>query len=194
MQVTSGKYRRRRLLCSPSPKVRPTARRTREVLFGFLGARVLGAHFLDLCAGSGAVGIEALSLGAAHATFVDRSARMCNFIRLNLKRCGVPERQTEVVALDALDFLRREIGRHAPAWDVAFFDPPYSAEYEPVLALLAEGAALRRKGGTLVVEHHCEKRLPDRAGHLRRWRVIRLGESCLSFYEKVGSGQWAAGS
>jgi 16S rRNA (guanine966-N2)-methyltransferase len=194
MQVTSGTYRGRRLLSSPSPEVRPTARRARELLFEFLGARVADARFLDLCAGSGAVGIEALSRGAAHATFVDRSAKMCNFIMLNLKRCGVPGGQAEVVASDALDFLLREANWDAPAWDVAFFDPPYSANYEPVLALLGEGFALRRKGGALVVEHHCERRLPDRRGALRRWRVVRLGESCLSFYEEVGSRQWAVGS
>ncbi len=190
MQILAGKYRRRLLQSAPSPGVRPTARRLRETLFDFLGARVMGARFVDLCAGSGAVGIEALSRGAEHATFVDRSRKMCNFIKLNLKRCGVPERQAEVVAADALDFLRRETGRHAPAWDVAFFDPPYSADYAPVLAPFGDGAALKRKGGALVVEHHCERRLPDRVGSLRRWRVIRLGESCLSFYETVASGQW----
>ncbi|HWS98873.1 MAG TPA: RsmD family RNA methyltransferase, partial [Pyrinomonadaceae bacterium] len=101
MQVTSGKYRRRRLLCSPSPKVRPTARRTREVLFGFLGARVLGAHFLDLCAGSGAVGIEALSRGASFATFVDRSPKMCRFVEENLAACGVPAGRAEIWLSDA---------------------------------------------------------------------------------------------
>lgn len=69
-------------------------------------------------------------------------------------------------------------------WDIAFLDPPYATDYAPVLAFFGEGAMLKRKSGALVVEHHCEYRLQDTVGTLRRWRVIRQGESCLSFYER----------
>src|ERR671929_744447 len=98
MRIIAGYYRGRNLRSPPSMQTRPTSDRLRETLFNILAPRIEEARFLDLCAGSGAVGIEALSRGAAHATFVDRSAKMCNFIRLNLKRCGVPERQAGVVA------------------------------------------------------------------------------------------------
>jgi 16S rRNA (guanine(966)-N(2))-methyltransferase RsmD len=164
--------------------VRPTARRLREALFDFLGAKIIEAHFLDLCAGSGAVGIEALSRGAAHVTFVDRSLKMCKFIELNLERCGVPNDETDVIPGDAIGFLRRTMMKESRMWDIAFFDPPYLADYTPVLAFFGSGAVLRRKSGVLVVEHHYQNRLPESVGSLRRWRVIRQGESCLSFYEQ----------
>jgi 16S rRNA (guanine966-N2)-methyltransferase len=168
----------------PSPRVRPTARRLRETLFDFLGARIVGARFIDLCAGSGAVGIEALSRGAAHATFVERSSKMCSFIETNLARCGVPKEQAEIVLDDASGFLRRTLTRQRLSWDVAFFDPPYTVDYAPVLSLFEAGAALKRKSGVLVVEHHCDNRLPQTISRLRRWRIIKQGESCLSFYEQ----------
>ncbi|MFX4581745.1 RsmD family RNA methyltransferase, partial [Acinetobacter baumannii] len=81
-------------------------------------------RFLDLCAGSGAVGIEALSRGAAFATFVDRSRRMCALIEANLDLCGVPEEETEVFMSEAAEFLRRAVANRYPCWDVIFFDPP----------------------------------------------------------------------
>jgi 16S rRNA (guanine966-N2)-methyltransferase len=168
----------------PSPRVRPTARRLREALFDFLGARVIEAHFLDLCAGSGAAGIEALSRGAAYVTFVDSSARMCNVIELNLERCGVQKEQSELIRSDAIDFLRQTTTEESRRYEIAFFDPPYAIDYAPVITFFGTGAALKRKSGVLVVEHHCEKRLPETDGILRRWRVIRQGESCLSFYEQ----------
>ncbi|HKC62543.1 MAG TPA: RsmD family RNA methyltransferase, partial [Pyrinomonadaceae bacterium] len=107
MRILAGKYRRLRLQSTASPRVRPTARRLREALFDFLGARIIEARFLDLCAGSGAVGIEALSRGAAHVTFVERSLKICSFIESNLENCGISKSQAEVVPCDVLDFLRR---------------------------------------------------------------------------------------
>jgi 16S rRNA (guanine966-N2)-methyltransferase len=167
-----------------SPRVRPTARRLREALFDFLGAKVLDARFLDLCAGSGAVGIEALSRGAAHVTFVERSSKICSYIELNLERCDAVKEQAEIVRSDAIAFLRRTVLRESLMWDIAFFDPPYAIDYAPVLDFFGAGAALKRKRGVLVVEHHCDYRLQDGVGIMRRWRVIRHGESCLSFYER----------
>jgi 16S rRNA (guanine966-N2)-methyltransferase len=161
--------------------VRPTARRLRETLFEFLASRIEGAAFLDLCAGSGAVGIEALSRGARRVTFVDRSSRMCDFIVTNLRMCDVSEDEAEVWMGDAREFLRRADG--FPKWDIVFFDPPYRTDYEPVLSLLGHAPLIKRRGGVLVAEHHCERALMDATGRLRRWRVVRQGDSCLSFYE-----------
>jgi 16S rRNA (guanine(966)-N(2))-methyltransferase RsmD len=160
--------------------VRPTTRRLREALFDLLGARVLGTRFLDLCAGSGAVGIEALSRGASHVTFVDRSAKTCSLIVENLRRCGVCEDQAEVWVSDAIQFLRRT---QLPPWEIVFFDPPYRADYEPVLAFFGAAALVRRRGCIFIAEHHCEQTLKEREGRLRRWRMVRQGDSCLSFYE-----------
>jgi 16S rRNA (guanine(966)-N(2))-methyltransferase RsmD len=184
MQVLAGKYKGRRLQSSLSPKVRPTARRLREDIFELLGARTDQARFLDLCAGSGAVGIEALSRGAAHVTFVDRSAKMCEYVQANLELCGASGEQYEVVERNAADFARSAPQTNLASWDVVFFDPPYASEYLPIIELFASRNLLKPKGGVLVAEHHCDNKLVDRIGSLHRWRVIRQGESCLSFYER----------
>src|SRR4030095_4830607 len=107
MRIIAGKYRGRRLKSPPSLQTRPTSDRLRETLFNILAPRIKDARFLDLCAGSGAVGIEALSRGAAHVTFVDRSRRMYALIETNLKLLNVKDEEVQVVSREALDFLRR---------------------------------------------------------------------------------------
>ena len=185
MQVLDGKYKRRRLLSSTSARVRPTARRLREALFEVLGERIEGAQFLDLCAGSGAVGIEALSRGALHVTFVDRSRMMVSFIETNLELCGTPGEHFEIVTDDAIHFLRLKTKDRNPVWDVVFFDPPYTADYAPVLKFFGRGAGLRQPDGLLVVEHHYLNELPELLGKIRLQHFLRQGDSCLSFYGLV---------
>src|ERR1700681_1671520 len=97
LRIIAGKYRGRRLKSPPSLQTRPTSDRLRETLFNILAPRISGARFLDLCAGSGAVGIEALSRGAAHATIVDQSRRMCALIEANLEALTVEEDDVEVI-------------------------------------------------------------------------------------------------
>ena len=118
MRIIAGKYRGRNLKSPPSLEVRPTSDRLRETLFNVLQSRIQDTRFLDLCAGSGAVGIEALSRGAAHATFVDRSRKMCGLVEANLDLCKIPEEQTTVVQAEASDFLGRLKGDDE-AWDIA---------------------------------------------------------------------------
>ncbi|HEV7844429.1 MAG TPA: RsmD family RNA methyltransferase, partial [Pyrinomonadaceae bacterium] len=120
MRVIAGKYRGRNLRSPPSMQVRPTSDRLRETLFNILAPRIEDVRFLDICAGSGAVGIEALSRGAAHVTFVDRSRKMCGLIESNLDLCGVPEDETEVVQAEAAEFLRRVGSKNVERWDIAF--------------------------------------------------------------------------
>jgi 16S rRNA (guanine(966)-N(2))-methyltransferase RsmD len=164
--------------------VRPTSDRLRETLFNVIAPRIEGARFLDLCAGSGAVGLEAISRGAAHLTFVDRSRKMCGLIEANLDLCGVPENETEVVCSEAEDFLRQKPERRGPAWDIMFFDPPYAANYLHTLALIGDNAAeLLSADGLLVVEHHHKNALKDAVGGLKRFRVLKQGDSSLSFYQ-----------
>src|ERR671939_1837748 len=117
MRVIAGKYRGRNLRSPPSMQVRPTSDRLRETLFNILAPRIEETRFLDLCAGSGAVGIEALSRGASHVTFVDRSRKMCGLVESNLDLCGVPEDETEVMMAEASEFLRRTAARNGQCWD-----------------------------------------------------------------------------
>src|SRR3712207_2949582 len=104
MRIIAGLYRGRNLRSPPSMQIRPTSDRLRETLFNILAPRIEGARFLDLCAGSGAVGIEALSRDAAFVTFVDRSRKMCGLIEANLDLCGVPEERTEVTMSEAAEY------------------------------------------------------------------------------------------
>jgi 16S rRNA (guanine966-N2)-methyltransferase len=184
MRVIAGNYRGRNLRSPPSMQVRPTSDRLRETIFNVLAPRIEGARFLDLCAGSGAIGIEALSRGAAHVTFVDRSRKMCGLVEANLDLCGVPEDETEVIMSEASEFLRRVSARGEQKWDIAFFDPPYATDYLPVLAVVGTGAILN-DDGILVVEHHHKNELKDAIGDIRRWRILKQGDSSLSFYERV---------
>ena len=191
MRIVAGKYRGRNLKSPPALEARPTSDRLRETLFNVIAPRIVGARFLDLCAGSGAVGIEALSRGAAHATFVDQSRKMCSVIQANLDLCRIEETESEVIQAEADDYLRRAVARGRQlegSWNIAFFDPPYAADYLEVLnALGAEGATLLTENGLLIVEHHHKKELPETVGRLKRYRVLKQGESALSFYEKTAS-------
>lgn len=177
MRVIAGAYKGRNLKSPPSLRVRPTSDRLRETLFNVIAARVPDSRFLDLCAGSGAVGIEALSRGAARATFVDRSRRSCQLIEANLELCRVPEEQKEIYCAEATEFLRHNVAR----WDLIFFDPPYREDYLKTLELIG-ASNLLNNDGLLIVEHHHKTELPETIGNLRRARVLKQGDSSLSFY------------
>lgn len=183
MRVISGFYRGRVLKSPQDSKTRPTSDRLRETLFNILAPRISDeTRFLDLCAGTGAIGIEALSRGAQFVTFVDRSKKSCALVEENLDKLAVPESQTEVLNLAAENFTARE---HKHGWDIAFFDPPYESDYGLVLHDFGTKVDLLKGGGLLVVEHHTKKQLPDAVGSLRRWRVVKQGETSLSFYENA---------
>lgn len=171
-----------RLRSLPSEQVRPTARRVRERLFELLAERIQGARFVDLCAGSGTVGLEALSRGASHVTFVDRSPRACVFIRSNLQSCSITTRQSVIVISPALKFLRQSAERGESAWDIAYFDPPYATDYTPIIALFANGNLLNPRG-LLVAEHDCQRQ-PEAEGLLDYLGTAELGETCLSFFQR----------
>ena len=183
MQVTDGKFRGFQLQSTLSPKVRPTARRVREALFKVLGKRTRFARFLDLCAGCGAVGVEAISRGVLLGTFVERSAKMCGFIRQNLKTCEICTGHGEIFQIETVPFLKRMATRRR-VWDIVYFDPPYQADYDEVLQIFAQGKCLNPKGGILVVEHHAEMFFPQTLGCLQRRKVVREGDTALTFYER----------
>lgn len=167
--------------------MRPTSDRLRETLFNVLAPRIEGARFLDLCAGSGAVGIEALSRGAIQVTFVDQSRKMCSLITSNLALCRIEEDASEVVQAEAHDYLRRVLGQRRGslgARDIVFFDPPYADDYLPILKTFgAHASTLLTENGLLVVEHHHKKVLPDELDGIHPTRVLKQGDSALSFYE-----------
>jgi 16S rRNA (guanine966-N2)-methyltransferase len=186
MRIIAGKYRGRNLKSPPSLQTRPTSDRLRETLFNILAPRIEGSRFLDLCAGSGAVGIEALSRGAAHVTFVDRSRKMYALIETNLDLLKIKDDEAEVVNREALDVLRRLVKSEAEPFDVIFFDPPYTMDYEEVLDYLGSSAEqLIAQDGVVIVEHHKKKELKEEFGALKRYREVKQGDSKLSFYARA---------
>jgi 16S rRNA (guanine966-N2)-methyltransferase len=182
MRVISGEFRSRRLKSIPGLATRPTPDRLRETLFNILAPRIEGATFLDGYAGTGAVGIEALSRGARHAFFLERSRSAIDVIRENLDALGLEPRAT-VVAGPVLLTLRRY-----PA-DIMFFDPPYELEREYTALLDALGAYLSepRPSGSgpalAVIQHSTHRSLPDTHANLCRTRTVKQGDNALSFYE-----------
>jgi 16S rRNA (guanine966-N2)-methyltransferase len=159
-------------------QVRPTSDRLRETLFNVIAAHVPESRFLDLCAGSGAVGVEALSRDAAHVTFVDRSRRSCQLIEANLKLCVVSEEQQTIFCSEVTEFVKQSRG---DKWDIIFLDPPYKTDYLRILQLVSSSELLN-EDGLLVVEHHHKTDLPETVGALRRTRILKQGDSSLSFY------------
>jgi 16S rRNA (guanine966-N2)-methyltransferase len=182
MQVTDGKHKGKYLQSTTSPKVRPTARRIREVAFKILYRRIRAKRFLDLCAGCGTVGIEAISRGAIISTFVERSARMCSFIKKNLETCGIKEGHGEICEMEVAPFLKK-MWKRRRFWDVVYFDPPYNSNYDEVMKYFSRGATVT-PGGVLVIEHHSEMFFPEKIGVMKRFRVVVQGETTLSFYER----------
>ncbi len=183
MRIISGEYRGRVLKSPADYRTRPTSDRLRETLFNVLNPQISGdTRFLDLCAGTGAVGIEAISRGAGFTTFVDKSHRVCALIEENLDLLQIPEEQTEIFQSVAEKFVSRN---HSAAWNIIFYDPPYQENYRPFLfAFAANAANLLGSDGILIVEHHAKNILPDAVGDVRRWRVLKQGETHLSFYER----------
>ncbi len=183
MRIIAGEFRGRVLKSPTDNRTRPTSDKLRETIFNILAPKIgEDTRLLDLCAGTGAIGIEALSRGAEFVTFVDKSRKACALIEENLDLLHIEESKTEVVALPAENFSGRE---HSPGWDIAFYDPPYDTDYSLVLFDFgADGSKLLRDDGLLIAEHHSKKVLPDAYGILRRWRLLKQGETCLSFYER----------
>lgn len=183
MQITEGKHRGKYLKTGTSDKVKPTARRIREVMFRIMFRRIRAKRFLDLCAGCGTMGIEAMSRGALLGTFVERSAKMCTCIRKNMEAVGIKEGHGEIIEMEVAPFLKQMKKRHR-YWDVVFFDPPFDTDYDETLRWFAKGAVVAPNGGNLVIEHPAEMFFPEQLGVLTRWRVIVQGNTALSFFER----------
>jgi len=191
MRVVAGTYRSRILKSLKGLALRPTSDKLRETLFNVLGSGMAGSRFVDLFAGTGAIGIEALSRGAAEVVFIENHASAANLIRKNLESLGVRSGAT-VLAVDALRGLDMLAARHRPSdppFDFIFLDPPYAAadDYARVLRFLG-AAAFLAPGGIVIAEHHRKFDLPEHSGELQRVRVLKQGDTALSFFRRSASG------
>ena len=183
MRVIAGKFRGRKLKSPPSLQTRPTSDRLRETLFNVLTLRIADARFLDLCAGTGAVGIEALSRGAVHVTFVDQSRKMCGLIENNLNSLDIAQDDYQLVLADASGYLRRHVKTSEQPFEIVFFDPPYATDYEVLLKFIGDNSSqILEVDAIVIVEHHKKKLLPGQMQALTCYRELKQGDSVLSFY------------
>jgi 16S rRNA (guanine966-N2)-methyltransferase len=182
-RVIAGTAGGRRLL-APGPGTRPLADRVKQVLFAILAPELAGAAALDLFAGSGAAGIEALSRGAARAVFVERDPGAVKVIHENLRRTGLAGPTATVIQADVLGWLR-DRGRGSGPFDIVILDPPYADPevLRDALAALADPeAALLTPGARVVTKHFWRDPPPDQIGLLASDRMRRFGETALTFY------------
>jgi 16S rRNA (guanine966-N2)-methyltransferase len=194
MRVIAGTYRSRKLRTLHGLALRPSSDRLRETLFNVLGPEIEDAVFVDLFAGSGAVGIEALSRGARRSIFAEKHRAAAAMLRNNLESLGIPLARrgddpnksfggtAEIFAQDACAVIEQLAARGTKA-DFVFADPPYAdaAAYKDVLELLGESSLLAA-GSRLILEHERRRELPAIAGQLERLRVLEQGTAALSFY------------
>jgi 16S rRNA (guanine(966)-N(2))-methyltransferase RsmD len=192
MRIIAGSLRSRSLEAPPGLNTRPTSDRLRETLFNVLAPRIVGAVFLDLYAGSGAVGMEALSRGAAQVECVERAPAALKILRGNLEKLGLTA-GFHIHAAAVATWMRRASSadpkperREEPArYEIVFLDPPYDAaeEYAATLGLLGGVAArLLADGAVVIAEHRRKEALEDCYGALERTRILKQGDAALSFY------------
>ena len=178
MRIIAGEFRSRRLKSVPGLDTRPTPDRLREALFNVLAPQIEGAVFLDAYAGTGAVGIEALSRGARRCIFVEKNRGAVGVIRENLAGLGL-ESRSEVYTGKVVTVVERVSA------DIVFLDPPYELEEERDAALAALGAA---QHPLVIVQHASRQALKEDYGSLRRYRVLKQGDNSLSFYRDAAGG------
>ena len=180
-RVIAGTARSIRL-DAPGPGTRPLADRVKQTLFAILEPDLPRARFLDLFAGSGAAGIEALSRGAAHATFVERDQRAIGTIRTNLARTGLgDEGRATLVRADVLTWLRDPDRAAGAPYDLMLIDPPYD-DIEAMATALEAASAILSRGGRVVAKHFWRTAPPPMVGLLASERERRFGDTALTFY------------
>jgi len=179
MRIVAGSLKGRRLDAPAWEGLRPTSDKLRETLFNVLAPRIEGARLLDGFAGTGAVGIEALSRGASHVTFVESDPRAIALIETNLARCGIGDRY----AIIRVRFVGTEQPAVAGPFDVIFLDPPYGASQ--LLAAIEAAAPLVEEQTLLVIEHARRDTAPESTGMLVRTRLLTSGDSALAFYRRT---------
>lgn len=184
MRVITGKFKGRQLIAPKGMDVRPLADRVKESLFSILRYEIVDSIFLDLCAGSGNVGIEAFSRGAGAVTFIDKSALCIKTIIRNLQSCGISDNdpQVTVLCMDALKGLAY-LSKHEVTFDIIFLGPPYHSEILLKSSQQISELGLLSQNGILIAEHHRKQYLPDEIHQLMLFRRERYGDAILSFYE-----------
>jgi 16S rRNA (guanine966-N2)-methyltransferase len=191
MRVIAGTYRSRQLLAPRGLQTRPTSDRLRERLFDILSPRVSGCRFVDLYAGTGAVGIEALSRGATHVWFAENAEPALAAIRQNLAALKIDRGFT--VEDRGVGAMLQRLGKISQLVDLVYIDPPYEAEaeYSGTLNFLgsARGRGTLAPDAIVIAEHSSKAKLAGRYGALEHTRLLKQGDAALSFFAFPAAGQ-----
>ena len=183
-RIIAGTGKGRRLKTAAGDATRPTGARVRQSLFDILAPLIPGCRFLDAFAGSGGVGLEALSRGAAKVVLVDKAASAVEAAKENARMLASAGGEVQVFRQDARTAIAA-LGDQGLQFDVVYLDPPYDSDlYEPLLAVLGDGPLLA-EGGVVVAEHFHKRVLPETIGALTRTREKRVGDHVLSFYRRA---------
>jgi 16S rRNA (guanine966-N2)-methyltransferase len=192
MRVIAGTFRSRPLKSLKGLALRPTSERLRETLFNILAPQIEGSRFIDAFAGTGAVGIEAISRGASDVLFIENHPLTATLIQKNLDLLEIHS-NAKILTMDALRALQRLAATHksttAP-FDIVFLDPPYAAaeQYHRVLSFLGDAPFLH-PGSIVIAEHRHTFELPEKFGHLTPYRLLRQGDASLTFFHFTAPAQ-----
>ena len=178
MRIIAGQAKGHRINCLQGSSIRPTQDRVREAIFSSLSVKVVGARVLDLFAGTGALGLEALSRGAQQAVFVDKDPQTIRLIKENSQHCKL-DQNTTIIQKDVFEYLNSQQGQY----DLIFADPPYYKGYYDQLLLVIDQKQLLSPEGTLVIEIPRELALPAPIGSLTCQKTRKYGITTIGYYE-----------
>jgi 16S rRNA (guanine966-N2)-methyltransferase len=181
MRIISGKSKGRTVSHDTSGDLRPTSAKVREAIFDILQSTIKGARFLDLFAGSGAVGIESLSRGSAECTFVEENVSRAKKLRDVIEQFDISDK-TDVICRDALSFLEHAAERR---YDIIFADPPYNYKDLNEIVEIIYNKNIIVKGGIVLIEHSSKRKLPDAVGTMTLAKVYSYGDTAISRYNVV---------
>lgn len=177
MRIITGEYRGRRLHAPVDDKIRPTTDKVKEALFSILTGEIYDSNVLDLFAGTGSLGLEALSRGAKHCWFGDNSRESLRLLKENIAHCQANDKATVLAG----DF-RKVLGRIQEKMDIILLDPPYNQGMLPDCFEQIEALGILAEGGIVVAEHRREEMLPEQMGNLEKVKERKYGTVVLSIY------------
>jgi len=184
-RIIAGSLKGKTIKSLPGLATRPLLGRIKKSLFDILGDRVVDANFLDLYAGTGSVGIEALSRGARYVLFVEKETRLTRLIRENLRTCEL-EKRAKVIEGDVLNYNKETLKFSLPEkFDFIFAGPPYKLNLIRNTLDIIVKLSLLRKNGWVICQHHFKEKVPGKKGFLSLFRKERYGKTVMSFYKCV---------
>jgi len=183
MRIIAGSLRGKKIKSLPGLATRPLLGRVKKSLFDILGDRVVDASLLDLYAGTGSVGIEALSRGASYVLFVEKDTRLTRLIKENLKKCDL-EKKGEIAEIDILSYTKGDRKFSLlEQFDLIFAGPPYKLNLTGDTLDIILKLNLLRKNGWVICQHHFKEKVPEKKGFLSLFRKERYGKTVMSFYK-----------